>query len=149
MNKYFIKARFYPTLITVVPVLIFYYYTLGTKLNNLLNYIIAVPVILHVTIGSGLIYGLIQLNRFFGKEVFQKIYFKDDLYMPTTNYLLYKNNFLSAGMKRKLREQILNDFNIELLSEEEERRNEDEARKQIVFAVSQIKNKTRGSAFLL
>lgn len=149
MTKYSVKARLYPTLITIVPVLIFYYYTLGTRLNEVLNYIIAVPIILHITITGSLIYGLIQLNRFIGKEVFQRIYFKEEQYMPTTNFLLYSNKYLSEGMKKNLREKILNDYQIALLSEDEEKKNDEEARKQIVYAVSQIKNKTRENNFLL
>jgi hypothetical protein len=56
---------------------------------------------------------------------------------------------ISADMKRMIRDKIYTDFRIRLLSEAEELQNESEARKQIVFAVSQIRNKTRGNALLL
>jgi hypothetical protein len=92
MDKYFIRARLYPTLITIVPILIFYYFTIGTTLNNALGYIIAVPITMHLTISFSLIYGLIQLNRLMAKEVFQRFYFKEEQNMPTTELLLHRND---------------------------------------------------------
>jgi len=149
MDKYFIRARLYPTLITIIPAIIFYYFTLGTKLNDAMGYIIAVPIILHLTVAGSLIYGLTQLNRFIGKEVFQKLYFKEEVHMPTTDFLLFKNSVLSRDMKTKLRNKIKNDFQIGLLTEQQEMIEELEARKQIVFAVSQIKSKIRANSLLL
>ncbi|UEG49363.1 hypothetical protein LK994_12045 [Ferruginibacter lapsinanis] len=114
-----------------------------------MSYIIAVPIILHVTITGSLIYGVIQLNRFISKEIFQRLYFKEEIHMPTTNFLLHSDKSLSNGMKDKLREKIHNELNIALLNQRDEKKNEIEARKQIAFAVSQIRNKTRDNKLLL
>lgn len=148
-NIYYIRARMFPAMLTAIPVVILYYFLLGTKLTELVNYVLALPIILHLTIGCALVYAMTLVNRFLGKEIFQAVFFKNEMDMPTTNYLLYSNTTLGLNMQRMIRQRIQTDFSILLLSEAEVNSNPEEARKQIVFAVSQIRNKTRDNKLLL
>lgn len=149
LDRYYIRARLFPALLTAIPAIILYYFLVGTEMAEVVNYVIALPIILHITIGAALVYAFTLLNRFLGKEIFQRFYFKDEKLMPSTNFLLTSNMVLSIDMKEKIKQKIQNDFGIHLLSFREEANNTDEARKQIIFAVSQIKNKTRGNSLLL
>ena len=69
--------------------------------------------------------------------------------MPTTNFLLYQNKELSSEYKDKVRQRIQRDFNIQLLSRQEEESNVSEARQLIVEAVGLVRNKVGDGRLLL
>ncbi|TXJ29890.1 MAG: hypothetical protein E6Q24_01375 [Chitinophagaceae bacterium] len=149
VNKYYLRARLFPAMLTAIPAILLYYFLIGTKLADAVNFVITLPVILHVSISAALVYSFTLLNRFLGIEIFQKLYFNDELYMPTTNFLLASNDALSSVMKTKIKQKIHRDFDIRLPSLQQEQQDAHQSRKQIVFAVSQMRNKTRGNELLL
>ena len=83
------------------------------------------------------------------KKFLQDDLFKNELYFPTTSFLLYLDNEYTAGRKEKIREKIKKDFDIELLNAENEKNDENEARKRIKEAVDLIRNKVKGGHLIL
>lgn len=150
LNKYYIKARLLPAILTSVPLISFYYYILKPLIGNNLNEII--PLIPHfgdisITIASMLF--LIQVNRFLSKEFLQRYYFNDELKMPTTEFLLHNNLEYSDDFKTTMREKIFDKYKIRLSDVTEERADEQIARKKINEAVGLIRVTLQGNEMLL
>src|SRR5690606_34652102 len=109
----------------------------------------ALPTITDVIFSGAIIFLLVQINRFLSKELFQKLFFKDEINMPTTNFLLKSNNELEKSIKLKIEDKIKTKFDITLLSSIEESAEETRARKLIAITVSQIRNVLRDNSLLL
>lgn len=150
LNNYYFKARLCPTVLTAIPALILYNMFVAElyheKLENIYS---ALPTISNVMLSSVIIFLLVQINRFLSKEIFQKLYFKDEINMPTTDILLKSNDELEPSIKQKIEEKIKNKFDINLMSEIEESADEKSARKLIATTVSQIRNVLRDNSLLL
>lgn len=150
INNYYLKARLFPTVLTAIPAIILYnrfiapiYYE---KLENVYS---GLPTITDTILSSAIVFLFVQINRFLSKEIFQKIYFKDEKYMPTTNLLLKSNNELEVNIKQNIEDKIKSKFNINLLPENDEINNEQRARTLITTTVSQIRNILRDNPLLL
>jgi len=147
------KARLYPVIIAMlIPMILFI--ILGTHICSLFNNFHYIWNVLISIIPAGLItgtlsYSLKSIARSTSKKIFQFPLFKEDeTYMPSTNYLLYSTNYMSAQKKQLIREKIKQKIGLDLLNEEQERQNEREARLLIVDAVAQIRERTRGNEIL-
>ena len=148
-NPYFIRARLFPTVLTAIPLLIFANKLLTTFLYDTLKAIYDVlPLLSSLGLSAALLFLSIQLNRLVAKEIFQKLYFKDELQMPTTIHLLWKDSFFDDTIKEKIRLKIHQLFGILLMNPPDESSNEEKSKKQIVTAVSQIRNSLRGNKLL-
>lgn len=148
-DKYFLRARLWPTVLTSIPVMAIYWYFIKPTLGTQLNEIPYLPLLSNVSFSAAIVFLLIQINRFLAKEIFQSFYFKDEQEMPTTNYLLWKDNFFTPQAKKLIRDKIKESFSIELCDEALEKSDESNARKQICLAVSQIRELIRGNEMLL
>jgi hypothetical protein len=149
-NTYFIRARLFPALLTSIPILFFANKTLAVKYADALTNIYTIlPEIAHLVLSAALIFLLVQINRLVAKEVFQRFYFKDELYMPSTNYLLQNSTFYPLQIKNNIRSKIKEKFQIDLVDVESENTDENNARRIITMAVSQIRNSLRGNTMLL
>lgn len=150
INSYYFKARLFPTVLTAIPAVILYNkfvsYLYHDKLENIFS---VLPTITDIIFSSAIVFLLVQINRFLSKEIFQRLYFKDEINMPTTNLLLKSTNTLEISIKQKIEEKIKNKFGINLLSVTEESTDVIRARKLIVTAVSQIRNVLRDNSLLL
>lgn len=150
VDKYYIRAKLFPTVLTAVPVILFFNNFIAPLYNeNLANVFTTLPAITNATFSAALVFLLILLNRFCAKEIFQKIYFQDELKMPTTNHLLWEDSFLEDSIKRKIRTKIRDKYDITLLSREEEAAEEIRGRKLIRTAVSQIRISLKDNPMLL
>lgn len=150
MNQYYLKARLFPTTLTVVPLLILVNNLTELYLHDTLSQINEIlPWITDLGLSGALLFLMVQLNRLISKEVFQRIYFQEEIKMPTTNYLMWDNDFFTKSTKQTIYNKIQSRFNIRLLEEKEVESNEKKARKQIVIAVSQIRNLLRNNKLLL
>ncbi|GHV59215.1 hypothetical protein FACS1894103_2150 [Campylobacterota bacterium] len=150
INSYYLKARLFPTILTVVPTLILYNKYIAPVYHDGLNDIFTVlPTITDVILSFAIVFLLVLVNRFLSKEIFQRIYFTDELNMPTTNILLKSNTEFETTIKQKIESKIKAMFDIDLLPVDEELQNEERARRLIVTTVSQIRNSLRGDAMLL
>lgn len=150
MNKYYLQARLFPTVLTSIPlfvlvnaVVIKFY---GTKLQEIVSIL---PQLTSFSITGALVFLFIQINRIISKQVFQRLYFKDELYMPTTTRLLVKDIELEDSIKNSLRNKIYDKYEIQLMTLAEEAQSELNARKRIVMAVSQMRNSLRSNKMLL
>lgn len=150
INSYYIKARLFPTVLTSIPAIILYNKYVATlyhdKLENIYS---ALPTVTDIILSSAIVFLLVQINRFLSKEIFQRLYFKDEINMPTTNLMLKSNDELEKSIKQKLEEKIKNKFDIGLLTLIEETADEPRARKLIKTTASQIRNLLRDNSLLL
>jgi hypothetical protein len=150
MNIYYFKARLFPTVLTSIPAIILYNRFVSSLYHEKLeNIFLVLPTITDIILSSAIVFLLVQVNRFLSKEIFQKLYFKDEINMPTTNLLLKSNYELETSIKQKIEDKIKNKFGINLLSETNESVDALRARKLIVTAVSQIRNILRDNSLLL
>ena len=149
VNTYYFKARLFPTVITSIPLLVFVTQVLNPLYGESLKKVYDIlPILTSLGIYAGLVFLSVQINRFVSKEIFQSFFFKEDINMPTTNYLLWSNVFFAVDTKKAINEKILSSFNIILLNPAEEQQDNLRARNLVVHAVSQIKNKLRDNAIL-
>lgn len=149
INQYYYKARLLPTVLTSIPAVILYNKFISNLYYDKLEKIFPVlPNITDFTLSAAIIFLLVQLNRLVSKEIFQKLFFKDEINMPTTNLLLKSNTELDLSIKKKIEDKIKSKFEIDLFSINDEFANEIGARKLIVTTVSQIRNVLRDN-FLL
>jgi hypothetical protein len=148
-TEYYIKARLFPTVISLIPFGVLFYFGLRFKLTGFFEFIDGFKWVGDIGIWVILIYLLSQINRFFSKVLFEDRIFKNQQYFPTTTFLLHSDNFFSRREKELIHVKIMNDFNVRLYTETEEAEDEHEARRVAVSAVSRIRNATRDSALLL
>ena len=147
---YSLKARYFPAIISILPIVTFNYFYLAPYIAGLLEKFNGLSLLVsNVSIPAIALYLVIQLNRFSSKELFEKRIFKDELHMPTTNLLLFSTNFLTYDCKQRLRKKIYEDFNIQLLDEQNERKDSRHARKMIVEAIAQIRLKVKNGRLVL
>ena len=153
-NKIYEKrARLYPVIISMIlPLILLIFITSDliekvSQFDKLWNILIS---IIPATVLTGAIsYGVKSLSRSTSKVLFQFPLFKEDeTHMPTTEFLLRKNNSLSMQNKKLIREKIKGTLNMDLPSEEEEKSNEQETRLIIADAVKRIREKTRDNLIL-
>ena len=141
LNKYYIRARLFPTVLTAPPAIAFFINFIAPLYHeNLSNVFTTLPTITTATFSAAIVFLLIQLNRLCAKEIFQSKFFQDELRMPTTNHLVWKDDYYDKEIKRKIRLKIRDKYNITLLSDEDELADETKGRKLITTAVSQIRN---------
>lgn len=148
-DKYNRVARLYPSLIILIPFLLFTINCRLANLENVFDSILGVKIIGNITISVVLLYFFIQINRFLGKFLFERIIFKNELQMPTTRFMLFNDNEFSREYKNQIRAKIKNDFQIELPSEFEESQNNENVRKRILEAVGLIRQKVKNGRLLL
>ncbi|MBS1753570.1 MAG: hypothetical protein KF741_13195 [Ferruginibacter sp.] len=149
-NIYFYRARLFPALITSIPMLVFLNKVIAVQYHDALKNIYDVlPIIAHLGLSAAVIFLCVQINRLTAKEVFQRLYFKEELFMPTTSHLLFNNTHYIGSIKNKIREKIHSKFDISLLNAQDEQEDEIKSRKLIATAVSQIRIALKGNAMLL
>ena len=150
INSYYLKARLFPTVLTALPAIILYNKFVAVLYHDKLESIYSgLPTVTDIILSSAIVFLLVQINRFLSKEIFQILYFKDEINMPSTNLLLKSNSDLETSIKQKIEEKIKNKFDITLLTSIEESADEPRARKLIATAVSQIRNVIRDNTLLL
>ena len=120
--------------------LIFFNKIIAANFSEVLNNVFDVlPIITHLGLSASVIFLCVQINRLLAKEIFQRLYFREETHMPTTNYLLCKSDYHDDLIKTKIRDKIQSQFGITLLTQNEEQQNERQARKLCATAVSQIR----------
>lgn len=148
-DKYTLKARVFPSVIIIVPFLVF---TLNCNIDGLKNVfddLLKVKIIGNVSVSLALLFLFTQVNRFIGKFLFENYMFKNETEMPTTNFMLYTNSEFSREYKNKIRQQIKSDFQITLPSEKDEIDDLSYAKKRIVEAIGLVRQKVKNGRLLL
>lgn len=146
-DRYERGARLYPAILTTFPILLLINFYSSTALVNFFNSIGAM-VVGDLSLSLVFIFLLVEVNKFFSKEIIQKHYFKDEQKFPTTNILLFADSTFSEDYKIKVHNKIHTNFGIKLLSKNEEERNEKLARQKINEAVALIREKVKAGRFV-
>lgn len=153
-NKIYEKyARLYPVIVAMlIPLILFV--IIGSALSNTylkLHHIwnVMISIIPASLITAALGYGVKQVARSTSKKLFQYPLFKEDeTKMPSTEYLLWSTKLASKQKKQLIRDKIKQVIGLELMNEQQEHQDENEARLLIVDAVTQIREKTRENRIL-
>ncbi len=141
IDKYYRIARLWPAILTSIPILVFVTKVVHPIYHDSLEQVMSVlPLVATTTLSAALIFLLVQVNRFISKEVFQRIYFKEDIHMPTTDYLLWQTSFLVSETKTMIRDKIQRLYRLDLPDRTAEQSDTLRARHLVVHAVSQIKH---------
>jgi hypothetical protein len=140
-DKYTLRARVFPAVLGVIPFAL------------VLKFVPIEPVLLKVVtagiFSSALVYVSTQFIIRIPAKMFEDWLFSNGLYMPTTNFLLYKDFEYQDQFKDNIRSQIQRDFGITLSSKEEETIDEVTARRKIKDATKLMINKVKGGYLLL
>ena len=131
-NEYTRKARLFPTVISAIPLLIFQYTFLNKEISDFLIFLGKIEILGNVTISIVVLYFISQFNRFISKIFFEKA----EIYMPTTDFLLFQNTEYSEQYKKKIYEKLEKDFDIKLPSASEQKKDLLNARKRIAEVMS-------------
>lgn len=143
-DEYDIKARALPAFLSIMPILLFSHFYLYSKLPKFLDSLFKMKLFGDISAAIIFTYLFMQICRFVSKKFYQDTYFnKDELNMPTTDYLMWSNDRYSREYKRKIHDKIKKAFGIALLASEEEAKDELEARKRIVEAVGHVRNQVK------
>lgn len=149
-DVYSLKGRVLPALFTIVlPIMVFNHFCVSEEFSKFVGEVIGAKIVSNLTIAFIALYFLSEAGRMIGKNVFEKKYFKGEMDMPTTCFLLFGDSQFSVFHKVKIRKKIKADFKIVLPGEEEEKKDVESSKKQIVEALSLIRKKLHGNKFLL
>lgn len=147
------KARLYPVIISMLLPLFILIIISSQMLSTIFElkkiWNITISIIPATLITGALIYGVKSLVRSTSKALFQfPLFNENETQMPTTELLLWKNNTISKQNKKIISKKIKKEIGLKLMSEEEEKMNEKEARLLIADAVKNIREKTRDNIIL-
>lgn len=149
-DAYSMKARFAPALTTIaIPIVIFNYFFIGSEFAQFVGYMQQIKFLSSISISFICLYYLSEVGRMLGKGVFESTYFQDELHMPTTNFMLFKDDTYSDEYKSKMKNRIQEDFSLALNNREQEELDEKSARKKIVEAMALVRKKLHKNSFLL
>lgn len=148
-DKYDLYARILPALLTVIPLILFHHFYINSELSGFLNSMAAIRWVSELSMPIVFILFFAFTNRTLSKMVIENKNFQGEMKLPTTNILLFSTGYYSDHYLNKIHSKINNDFKIELLSKVEETKDEQEARKKIVEAVSQIIEKVKNGRLVL
>jgi len=147
-DEYYQKARILPSLIVLIPFIIFATYCEMEDFKNIVDGLFKIRIIGHLTISIALLYLLIQINRFLGKFFFEKYLFNNELELPTTAFLLFSNKEFSEDYKVRIRKNIENDFNVKMPNKQDEQENLIDTKKKIAETVGLIRQKVKKGRLL-
>ncbi|MEN6442522.1 MAG: hypothetical protein ABFC71_02055 [Methanoregula sp.] len=145
MNTYEIRARLFPSLLSAIPALIFQYFFLNPKIAAFLKFLGTLEFIGDITLSIAIVYFFYQLNRLIAKTFFEK----EEIFMPTTNFLLFSDSEYSNEYKQKIFKKIKADFKIQLPSEDEQKTDERNSRQRIAEAMSLVRKKVGDGSLTL
>ena len=148
MDRYEQEALLSPALATLPPFVLLTYYYLQILLSGFMFALFGI-VLGEISLSFVFVKLLMEVNRYIAKMLVENKQFKNELMMPTTDFLLYKNSTYSEDHKSKIRNKIRADFDKTLPSKREESTNELSARQKIVEAVSLVRGKMKGGRLIL
>jgi hypothetical protein len=129
--------------------MIFNHFFVSPEFAALVGNIIGAKLVSNLTISAICLYYFSEFGRFVGKHVFENRYYKEESYMPTTNFLLHSDLTFSAEYKERFCARVSNDFGFELPSAANQLSDEVAARRRIVEVMALIRQKLKGNRFLL
>jgi hypothetical protein len=140
---YTFYSRFIPAAITIIPLILFNHFYINPELSGFIHTVYDWKWIGTLTTSLILIIVFAKINRIISRLFFESRIYKNELYMPTTNLLLYSDESFTGSYKDKIRDKVYRDFGYKLPSKREESDDEQECRKRIIEAVVSIREKIR------
>lgn len=154
INQYNLHAKTYSSITAVIiPCILTYVYLMDMEVSLWKDWS-TITKIIGIFIPLAVVYSAIgfaakELFRTTSKLCFQNVlYSEDETKMPTTEFLLWRTQFMPQSMKQQVRDKLLNEENYKMLTKEEELQDEREARLNIVGAVRIIRQRTWGHEVL-
>lgn len=148
-DKYGLYARIVPAVFTVaLPIFIFSHFYINPSLNELWMDFRHFALVGDIAVSTFLMFFLAQYARLISKGLFEKVYFQEELYMPTTTYMLFLDSVYTKDYKTRFRDRVKSEFNFNLNSADEEKADELDSRKKIVEAIGLIRKKLFENKFL-
>ena len=148
-DEYTWKARFFPCLISTMPLFILWFFLSGNiQLKELGAYLLSIKFYGGVTFSIVFLYFYAQVLRITSK-IIETTLFHDKAGFPTTYLMTYDNSKYSKSYKDKYRHLVKEQFNMDLLDENKEATNIVEARKRLNEATELIKTKIEGGYLVL
>lgn len=135
---YTIYARFFPALISALPLLILWYFI--SPLNGLSGlgvYILGLKFACNLTLGGVILYFYSQIIRTIAK-VLERKYFLEKRGFPTTYLMLYDDRSFSTSYKDAYRAKIKKVFKLDLPTDGDERENIAETIKRLNETTKQL-----------
>jgi len=130
-DSYTIFARIFPSIISSLPLLLLWYsLSENVQLTKLISFLLSIKFFGAISITVIFLYFYAQLIRITSKY-FENKYFIKNKGFPTTYLMTYENDAYSEVYKDQYREFVRKNFNLELLSKNEEKSNIIEARKRL------------------
>lgn len=149
IDKYSLKARYAPALLTIVlPIMIFNHFFISPEFASLVGNVIGAKIVSNLTISSICLYYFSEFGRLVGKNVFENFYYKEESYMPTTNFLMESDPTFTSEYKEVFRTRVLIEFGFDLPSPANQKSDEITARKRIVEVMALIRKKLEKNKFL-
>ena len=102
-----------------------------------------------LTLSAVCLYYLSEFGRMFGKNIFEKRYFSDELHMPTTNFLMHSDRTFSLEYKKKFAARVHSEFGLTLPKINDQLADDSAARARIVEAMALVRKQLMGNKFLL
>jgi hypothetical protein len=149
-NEYALKARIMPAFFSIIiPIMVFNHFYVSEEFSKFVGGVLGAKILSNLSISVICLYFLSEIGRLISKNVFERIFFRDEAYMPTTNYLMFSDQTYSYQHKVRIRDKVLSDFKIKLPDSAEEEADGHDARKKIVETMALIRDKLNGNKFLL
>lgn len=139
-NEYSLKARVFPAIITVLPVIILKHFVIEKYFNVSLGQVVFGD----ITIAIVLIYLFSQINRYISKFFFEN---KKDF--PTVRSLLPMSWDLSDEYRNNIAVKVKKDFNLSLPMSTEEDFNINETKRRIWEIIKSMMAKVKDGNLLL
>lgn len=143
IDKYDLYARKIPVILTSIPIFTIYYYVLNPQIGDFLDQIFKFKIASDITFITALIYFQSQINRILSKDLVENIIFENKFKLPTTEIILYEDDFLSDQLKNSFSDKIEEDFGIKIPSKSKQLKNQSEAKRVISEAISRVRTKHR------
>lgn len=142
-NAYTIYARFFPCIISALPLFILWFFLSDNiQLKELGAYLLSLKFYGGTTLSIVFLYFYAQVLRITSK-IIEKKHFQNKTGFPTTYLMMYADNTFSKSYKDKYRQLVKKQFDIDLLSESEETTDITEARKRLNEATQLIRLKIK------
>ena len=150
-DTYTIRARYFPVLLSALPIFVIWFYLSdNVQFNELVSFILSLKFLGGMTFSIAFLYIYSLAIREVSKH-FQRKYFTGDgaKGFPTTYLMTYADNTFSDSYKDKYRKLILDRFNFELPNKTEEETNLIEARKRLDEAAGLVKPEIKNGYLVL
>lgn len=149
-DAYALKGRILPAFFSIIiPIMVFNHFYVSEEFAKFVGEVIGAKLISNLTISGICLIFLSEFGRIFGKNFFEKAIFKDELFMPTTNLMLFSDSTYSEQHKNKIRKKMANDFDVLLPTKEEEEADQSNSRTRVVEVMALVRKRLHGNKFLL